>query len=304
MNILVAVDSSPSLNTVLEAAVMGTWPGDTTFCVLNIVSLGRYERLPGLIEDATRESERIVKEGAKRICEAGYEAFPRTSPGHPRSDISCFAKEWGADLILVGSHGHGAIGRFLLGSVAQGVLRTAPCSVEIVRTPPTSMSSPRKILLATDGSECSVGAARAIASELWPQGSVFKVLSAEELMVAGNQMEAASLSAIYPASLLEELVTQARERTRSAVHTAAGILRQAGLTVDDKGSMPFGEPRSAILDTAKDWGADLIVVGSHGKRGLDRFLLGSVSEAVAIHAPCSVRVVRTNQNRKGSSRVA
>ena len=62
----------------------------------------------------------------------------------------------------------------------------------------------------------------------------------------------------------------------------------------------LGEPRAVILDTAKEWEADLIVLGSHGKRGVDRFLLGSVSEAVAIHAPCSVRVVRT-KHAKGSS---
>jgi nucleotide-binding universal stress UspA family protein len=107
---------------------------------LNVVNLQRFERLPALIEDATREGERLVQEGAKQICGADYEAFPKTSPGHPRSDFSCFAKEWGADLILVGSHGHGAVGRFLLESIAQGVLRTAPCSVEIVRIAPVASS--------------------------------------------------------------------------------------------------------------------------------------------------------------------
>ncbi|MBS1841532.1 MAG: universal stress protein [Acidobacteria bacterium] len=302
MNILVAIDNSPSSDTVLQAAAAATWPGDTTICVLNIVNVTRFERLPALIEAATRESERLVEEGAKRICKAGYEAFSRTSPGNPRSDISCFAKEWGADLILVGSHGHSAIGRFLLGSVAQGVLRTAPCSVEIVRTPPASSSSPRKVLFATDGSDCSVHAAHNVAAGLWPQRSVFKVLSVEELLVVGTQMEAASLSAVYPASLLEELTTQARDRTRSAVETAKDILLRAGLKVDDTNSMPLGEPRGVILDTAKEWGADLIVVGSHGKRGLDRFLLGSVSEAVAIHASCSVRVARERQHSKGNGR--
>lgn len=299
MKVLVAVDNSPSFETILAAVVNRSWPARTTFCVLNVVNLQRFERLPALIEDATREGERLVEEGAKRISGAGYEAFPKTSPGHPRSDISCFAKEWGADSILVGSHGHGAVGRFLLGSVAQGVLRTAPCSVEIVRTV-TKASSPRKVLLATDGSDCSVGAAHAVAAQLWPQGSIFKVLSVEELMTVNNQMEAASLSAVYPASLLEELTTQARDQARSAVQTAKDILTGAGLALDAGTSIPLGDPRGVILDTAKEWGADLIVLGSHGRRGLDRFLLGSVSEAVAIHAACSVQVIRGRQQAKGN----
>jgi nucleotide-binding universal stress UspA family protein len=304
MKILVAIDHSPSADTVLQGAVTRPWPVHSTFCVLNIANLQRFECLPALIEDATRESERITREGAKRISDAGYEAFPKSSPGYPRSDISCFAKEWGADLILVGSHGHGAVGRFLLGSVAQGVLRTAPCSVEIVRSAPVSTPAPLKALFATDGSECSVAAARTIAAQPWPSGSVFKVLSVEELLAVGNQMEAASLSAIYPASLLEELITQARERARSAVDGVTDIFRHAGLKLAEGDSVPVGEVRSVILETAKDWGADLIVVGSHGRRGLDRFLLGSVSETVAIHASCSVRVVRAQQHAKENSHAA
>ena len=297
MKVLVAIDNSPTSKTVLDAAVTRAWPAGTTFCVLNIVNLQRFERLPALIEDATREGQHLVERGAKKISRAGYEASSKAIPGHPRSDISCYAKEWGADLILVGSHGHGAVGRFLPGSVAQGVLRTAPCSVEIVRTV-LAASSPMRVLFATDGSDCSIAAAQSVAAQLWPPGSLFRVLSVEELMVVANQMGAASLSAIYPASLLEELTTQARDRARSAIEGARTILSRAGLTLDGGDSMPLGEPRSIILDTAKDWRADLVVVGSHGKRGLDRFLLGSVSEAVAIHASCSVRVVRASQHAK------
>jgi nucleotide-binding universal stress UspA family protein len=63
--------------------------------------------------------------------------------------------------------------------------------------------------------------------------------------------------------------------------------------LDDQ-AIELGEPRAVILDAAKTWGSDLIVLGSHGRRGMDRFLMGSVSEAVAIHAHCSVEVVRSN----------
>jgi nucleotide-binding universal stress UspA family protein len=298
MKVLVAIDNSPSSQIVLDAVANRVWPGDAKFCILNIANLHRFENLPALIEDATRESLSLVERAAEQIRSMGIEAFPRTSLGHPRADISCFAKVWGADLILVGSHGHGAVGRFLLGSVAQGVLRTAPCSVEIVR-PPSAFSSNRsmKVLLATDGSDCSVGAAQAIADQPWPSKCLFKVISVEELVPVGNQMDAASLSPVYPASLLERLTTEARDRANSAVEAAKEILTRAGLALDSSNATPFGEPRSVILDNAKEWGADLIVVGSHGRRGLNRFLLGSVSEAVAIHAPCSVRVVRASHHK-------
>jgi nucleotide-binding universal stress UspA family protein len=58
----------------------------------------------------------------------------------------------------------------------------------------------------------------------------------------------------------------------------------------------YGDARSCIVDEAKEWGADLIVVGSHGYTGLKRLLLGSVAQSVVTHAPCSVEVVRGKQD--------
>jgi len=76
------------------------------------------------------------------------------------------------------------------------------------------------------------------------------------------------------------------------VERIAGELRSAGFTVDT--AVEVGDIREKILDSAAEWGADLIVVGSHGRRGVQRFLLGSVAEFVARHAKCSVEIVRTS----------
>jgi len=264
-----------------------------------VVDLQRFEQLPVLIKDATLEGEKLVKAASKRICGGGYDAKTKVILGHPRKEISAYAREWGAELILVGSHGHGAIGRFLLGSVAQAVLRTAPCSVEIVRrsreTGRASDAHGMRILLATDGSDCSLQAAHVVAEHTWPEESVFHVLSVEELMVVANQLEATSLAAVYPASQLDLLATQAHDRATSACKVASEVLSYAGRRVIDS-STPLGDPRSLITETAREWAADLLVVGSHGRRGIDRLLMGSVSESVAIHAPCSVRVVRTTEH--------
>ena len=279
---------------MLEEAAACPWPADTRFSVVNVVDVQRFARLPALIEDAKREGNRIVKAGVEKLFSSGHRALAEVVMGFPRRAISEYAKEWHADLIMVGSHGHSAIGRFLLGSVAQAVLRTAPCSVEIVRQGASgpAASHPMKILLATDGSDCSVGAAHSLAKRPWPAGTVIKVLSVEELMVLQNQMMASSLSSFYPASLIEELLQDAHDRASSAVETAKGILLRAGMKAVSDPVAPVGEPRGVILDAAKLWQADMIVLGSHGRHGLDRLLMGSVSEAVAIHADCSVEVIR------------
>ncbi len=294
MKVLIAVDSSLPSKGVLDEVAARPWPGDTSFSVVNVIDIQRFARLPSLIEDAKVEGHRVVKAGVEKLSSSGYTALAGVVAGFPRTAISECAKEWHADLILAGSHGHDAVGRFLLGSVAAGILRTAPCSVEIVRPGPNGpvSSHPMKVLLATDGSECSVAAAKSLANRPWPTGTVVKVLTVEELMVFENQMKAFSLSSVYPASLVEELLQDARQRANSAVEIATGILRCSGIRAISDPAAPVGEPRGAILDAAESWQADMIVLGSHGRRGLDRFLMGSVSEAVAVHAHCSVEVIR------------
>jgi nucleotide-binding universal stress UspA family protein len=295
MKVLIAIDSSPASQIVLGEAIARPWPEGTIFSVVNVVDVQRFARFPVLIEDAKREADRLVKAGTDKLARSGHKALSEVIMGSPRRAISEYAKEWNADLIMAGSHGHNAIGRFLLGSVAQDVLRTAPCSVEIVRSAsggPVPSSHPMKILLATDGSDCSVEALQSVANRPWPNGTVIRVLSVEELIVLDGQVAGYPLSSVYPQSLLEELTTQSRDRASSAVKVARETLQRAGIKPLDNHSIELGEPRAVILDTAKTSVADLIVLGSHGRRGMDRFLMGSASEAVAIHANCSVEVIR------------
>jgi nucleotide-binding universal stress UspA family protein len=76
------------------------------------------------------------------------------------------------------------------------------------------------------------------------------------------------------------------------VGSAAEMVAAGGLRVDTR--VRRGNPRKEIVEEAKTWGADLVLVGSHGRTGLRRVLMGSVAQYVAAHAPCSVEVVRTN----------
>lgn len=145
-----------------------------------------------------------------------------------------------------------------------------------------------KILLAVDGSPCSDKAVEEIARRPWPDGSEIRVLTAVELPLPPTP-EAWAI----PPNYFEELDRAASEQARSIVERTVTQLRSAmGSEVNIKGESVPGPPRVVILDEAESWGADLIVVGSHGYSAWERFLLGSVSQSIVSHAKCSVEVVR------------
>ena len=84
-----------------------------------------------------------------------------------------------------------------------------------------------------------------------------------------------------------------REQAKDLVEKAADKLRAAKFDVSTE--LVEGDPKSQIIDVANEWHADMIVLGSHGRTGLSRFLIGSVSQAVVRHAHCSVEIIRTAQ---------
>ncbi|HXW93365.1 MAG TPA: universal stress protein [Terriglobales bacterium] len=295
MRVLLAIDSSSPSQNVIHVASRRPWPFGTTFCVLSIVDMNSWEGLPALIEDAKREAQRLVDRAADQLTQGGSEVFREIQLGLPKKAIPEFARQWGADLVMVGSHGQNQMVRFLLGSVAFAVVRGSPCSVEIVRPSAVdsgSSSHAMRILMATDGSECSTKAVYSVANRPWPPQSQIRIMSVVQLVNPENRLPPAPLGSEYPTSLLEELWNRARLRADDAAAEARKILVGMNLNVYDGPATPVGDPRTIVLDEAKTWAANLIVVGSHGRQGLERLLMGSVSEAIAIHAHCSVEVIR------------
>jgi nucleotide-binding universal stress UspA family protein len=144
-----------------------------------------------------------------------------------------------------------------------------------------------KILLATDGSECSAVAVNAAARRPWPANSEVKIISIVEIPAPPTAEPWA-----LPPAYFAEMEKAAREQAQAAINSATAKLREGGAKLKVTAEILEGAPKHAILEEAERWGADLIMLGSHGYRGLQRFLLGSVSQAVALHAPCSVEIVR------------
>jgi nucleotide-binding universal stress UspA family protein len=137
-----------------------------------------------------------------------------------------------------------------------------------------------KILLAIDDSKFSEAAAQAVIAHHKLQGLELRVLHAAE---PPTLFEAPEMAEYIPPR-------ESAEEANALVAKAAGALRSAGVNVTT--AVVQGDPKSVIIDDAKAWGADLIVLGSRGRKGLERFLLGSVSETVLRHAHCSVEIVR------------
>jgi nucleotide-binding universal stress UspA family protein len=156
-----------------------------------------------------------------------------------------------------------------------------------------------KILLAIDDSKFSEAATQAVLRQARPQDTEVRVLSVMEpsLQTVSDKEE------YYPA--IDAALQEATNRSKEVMAKTAELLRSKGFNVTSSASAGWADPKSEIIDMAAEWQADLIVLGSHGRSGLSRFLLGSVSEAVARHAHCSVEIVRIPRVAKiGSSALA
>jgi nucleotide-binding universal stress UspA family protein len=145
-----------------------------------------------------------------------------------------------------------------------------------------------KILLAIDGSTFSDAAVDEIANRPWPARSEVRIISIVEPPLLPTVE-----TWVPPDNYIEALEKASEEAARSVIKKAADRIAKAqqdALRISTE--IIRGYPKQAILEVADQWDADLIVVGSHGYRGLTRVWLGSVSQAVSSHAKCSVEIVR------------
>jgi nucleotide-binding universal stress UspA family protein len=146
-----------------------------------------------------------------------------------------------------------------------------------------------RIVLAIDGSECSAVATHAVVAQFRAQSAHVRVIHAinwEHIIPISLQCDrGAEVAHAY-----EELRKSTARDADALVARAARQLHDAGFSTST--AVREGEPRRVILDGAAAWCANVIVMGSHGKTGVERVLLGCVSEHVARYASCSVEIVR------------
>ena len=242
-----------------------------------------------MLEQLGRVSEAVRIEEAKRLAErldkllAGgiaAELVGRTGP--PGEIVAQVAKDRGAELIVIGTHGHTGISRFLLGSVAAAVLRHAPCDVLVCRG--TSGPSPfLRPMVATDFSPAAERALRK-AAQLSAPGTTIEIIHAWQLP-AGSWGATLLGSARFPWSTVRDAVLAAAKAQADKLAAS-----HAGMGQPLHVELVQGPPASVITHAAERGGHDLIAIGTHGHRGFRRLLLGSVAESTIRHAPCSVLV--------------
>jgi nucleotide-binding universal stress UspA family protein len=294
MRILLAIDGSPASVEARDVAAGLPWPADTTIRLLTAYQvpvdwtggIGASMAWVGDAEDALRDEVAAeLEELAQPFADRGVTVERRLERGRAADVIVDAAREMHADLIIVGSRGHGPLQSMLLGSVSAEVVDHAPCPVLVTRSPHIN-----RLLVATDGSDV----ARSIPDVLGAWG-VFRGLPAEAISVAPSPERTFEVLAdVYTLGAYD--VTgdwkETLERHRRFADELAGRLSEQGLTASS--TVLMGDPTHEITEAARRRGTDLIVTGSRGLHGLERIVLGSVARNVLLHAPCSVLVMRSS----------
>lgn len=230
---------------------------------LNRQSLGR-------VLDRLRSDPRVLP---------GLSVETLIESGSPAGTLLNRAAEWGADMILVGSHGASHFERLYPGSVSQRVATDAKCSVRIARGRLEEVAGqPLRLVIGVDGSIDSDSAVFVVASRHWPVGTEVRLVTSIGPFSGGHHVTTID----QQRALITKMQTQAADRLRQA--SGGRLMVTSVISLED--------PKHALVGEADAWGADAIFVGSRGQSRLGRFFLGSVAAAVAARAHCSVEVVR------------
>jgi nucleotide-binding universal stress UspA family protein len=304
LTVLVGIDGSPAADVAVELVERATWPAGSRIVVAQVISVPTtISAVPGSefpyvdvadIEAELRAAAQHTLDGAvRRLRERGLVAEASVLKGRAPTALAAEATALGADLIVVGSRGHGTIETMLLGSVSAELVDQARTPVLVART-----ATVGRTVLAWDGSS----GARTAASLLsrWPMlaASTVCVVTAADVgppwWTGLPQPSSPNLAPIYL-----EAEQAARARSRELADTMAEELRRSGIKA--RPEVRDGDPAEQVLAAAASSGAELIVMGTHGRTGIARMVLGSVARNVLTHARCSVLVVRDVAPRAASA---
>jgi nucleotide-binding universal stress UspA family protein len=292
LRVVIAYDGSSSAEQAVTLVGALRWPLDVELRIVSVVRpILSYMDLAGpnaasselRAEEFDLLRDRVAR-AAGSLTADGRRVEGVMLQGRPATVLVDDVARSAADLVVVGSRGHGQLASLLLGSVAAEVTDRAACPVLIART-----ATIEKVVLAVDGSAPAAKAESLLAT--WP---IFDDLPIHVLSVA-DVMEPVQLSfAPIPhrqaAAEHAAFYAEAQERHTGLAVEAAARLRAAGRRAEPR--MRIGGAGNEIVKLAAEVGADLVVVGSRGRSGLARAILGSVARDVLHGSRSSVLIVR------------
>jgi nucleotide-binding universal stress UspA family protein len=300
MKVVIGYDGSPSSDELWDDLRYAGLPQQAEAIVISAaefhfpnwleITAGAQSELVGEIELAQKEAlERattLAKKGAEKLRGLFPEWVVNAEAHHesPASALLSRAQEWNADLIVVGARGHSRLSLFL-GSVSQLVLIQAHCSVRISRGNKKSTERP-KIIIGVDGSQGAEKAVKAFCLRAWPTSTEVNVISSYQSHTS------IKLVHILPPDIRKKSSNTHQEKLvlDRLMGNITGQMKEKNIK-----ALSFiyeGDPKRILVDEAKKRKADCIFLGARGLSPSRRFLLGSVSMAVAARAHCSVEIVR------------
>jgi len=292
MKILLATDGSPSAKEAEALTAATRWPEGTEIEVLFVDPFAESdlfdfppERFVAAHAVVRRETDERLAGVVQQLSGPGRTIRARVIFGRPASAIIYEAGELGSELVIIGSHNHGALASFTLGSVAAEVVDHSPCPVLVARR-----SSLGPIVLGHDGSK-GAQQAEALVTH-WPflARQTVRVVTVSPLVPRWYVTANTGLSPVVDGKFLQELLEEERAESRRIAAAAVTRLLAAGLQAS--ADVRLGTPAEGLMDAIAATDAQLVVVGSRGNRGLTRLVLGSVARTVLYQAPCSVLIVR------------
>jgi len=311
MKVLIGYDGSESGNAIFEDLQNAGLPRESDALIVSVADLLSFDpgdsaadlqppasrRVEAVLKLVEAHRESVIKETKDLAASAADRIrtqFPewkiedRILVGTPAWELITAANDWIADLIVVGSQGRSALGRFFLGSVSKRISTDARCSVRVARSAgPKDADGPTRIIVGVDGSPAAEEAIYAVGHRVWQSGTEVRLLAVDE------EPAPLGLAARLPqvAAMINSYLQTKETRVSSMLDWAVKELNNVCLKTEVLTEK--GDPKSVLIEAARDWNADCIFVGTRDFNStFERFRLGSVSTAVVTNAPCSVEIVR------------
>jgi nucleotide-binding universal stress UspA family protein len=284
MRIVVGMDWSEQAFTAVQTVTQLYTPSEMT--LVHGVDLREFESpvfAPAMAKRAFEELRRVLVDAGRQLLDQAAALIPAGIPvkrvcevGSPASVVLDAAEKAHAKLLVTGARGRGRIAETILGSVSHRVLTHARCSVLIVKRPIEKL---RRVLVGLDPADESDVVRRWLGTHPFSQPAELRLISAVPRFHPGDPISIPAFNEWRDAAI---------RASQDTVTAAAAELSTAGYTAT--GTVVEGDPAEVIARESDPY--DLVIVGSHGRKGLERFLLGSVSHHVTHRVSCPVLVVR------------